>query len=106
MNSSNQKDQALEFLKADLPRFSKLYKECFLAVGRGAMLVYAKSALSKKLPNNHNYRTRQEILELFDAVESKEKLGGMIDLYEPKEEGILVLITDYSYATYFVTVNF
>ncbi|EIC21661.1 hypothetical protein Thi970DRAFT_01881 [Thiorhodovibrio frisius] len=70
------------------------------------MLVYAKSALSKKLPNNHNYRTRQEILELFDAVESKEKLGGMIDLYEPKEEGILVLITDYSYATYFVTVNF
>jgi hypothetical protein len=45
------------------------------------------------------------MLEVFDSPSSKEKLKGMLDNYDHKTEGIMALITDYSNATYFITVR-
>jgi len=43
------------------------------------------------------------MLEIFDNPDSKSRLADMIDNYDPKNEGIMTLITSYSNATFFVT---
>ena len=48
----------------------------------------------------------EEMLEIFDALASQAKLKNMIINYNQKKEGIMALITDYSNATYFITVKF
>lgn len=69
------------------------------------MLVYATDVIEKGLPNERNFRTKKEMLELFDAPASKTKLETLINNYDQHTEGILTLITSYSNATYFVTVK-
>jgi hypothetical protein len=100
-----QREQALSILDSKIRQLSKLYKECYLSMGRGALLVYANDIVAKGLPNKHNYRTKNEMLDLFDAPVSKAKLEALINNYDQKSEGILTLITSYSNATYFVTVE-
>jgi hypothetical protein len=102
----DQRDKALSILNSNLAHLSKVYKECFLSMGRGAMLVYAIDVVDGILPDEHNYRTKREILEVFDAPKSSEQLGKMIDNYNQSKEGIMTLITDYSNATFFVTFKF
>ena len=101
----SQRDQALLILDSKIRQLSKLYKECYLSIGRGALLVYANDVIEKGLPNEHNYRTKNEILDLFDAPDSKAKLEVLINNYDQQTEGILTLITSHSNATYFVTVK-
>jgi hypothetical protein len=101
----SQRDQALSILDSKLRQLSKLYKECYLSIGRGALLVYANDVIQKGFPGEHNYRKKNEILELFDAPDSKAKLEDLINNYDQNNEGILTLITSYSNATYFVTVK-
>ena len=105
MSAINQRDNALSVFDSNLPQLSKLYKECFLAMGRGAMLVYASDVIEGRLPQNHNYRKKEEILEVFDAPTSHDELEEMIDKYDYKNEGIMTLITSYSNATFFVTIK-
>lgn len=70
------------------------------------MLIYASNIIEKKFPNQYDYRTKKEMLEIFDAPKSAMELGDLIDNYHQNTEGILTLITNYSNATYFVIVKF
>lgn len=105
MSAITQRDQALATLDAQLKPLSKLYKECYLSQGRGALLLYARDVVANKLPTKSDYRTEEEILEVFDAPASFAELKDMTSNYDPKNEGILTLITDYANATYFITVK-
>lgn len=105
MSAITQRDQALSILDSKLTLLSKLYKECYLSMGRGALLVYARNVIEKELPNEHDYRTKEEMLDVFDDPASHDQLEGMINYYDQKNEGILALITSYSNATFFVTVK-
>jgi len=104
--AATQRDQALSILEKHLAILSKLYKECYLSKGRGALLVYAANLIEKGLPAQHEYRTKEESFDIFDDLGSRSQLENMIDNYDPKKEGILMLITSYSNAAYFVTVKF
>ncbi len=68
-------------------------------------MAYAIDIIEKDGPNKHNYRTKKEILDLFDAPSDNDKLSLMIGNYNQRTEGIMVLITDFSNASYFITVN-
>jgi hypothetical protein len=103
MNAETQRDQALSILDSKLKKLSKLYKECYLSSGRGAIMVYASDVIEKDGPKEHDYRTKEEILEVFDNPSSQVTLKQMIDNYNQKNEGIMALITDYSNATYYIT---
>ncbi len=70
MSAIAQRDKALSVLDSNLVQLSSLYKECFLSIGRGAMLIYASDIIKGKLPNKHNYREKEEILDVFDASNS------------------------------------
>jgi hypothetical protein len=105
MSAIAQRDKALSVLDSNLVQLSSLYKECFLAMGRGAMIVYAIDIIEGRLPNKHNYRNNKEILDVFDASNSYDELKKMIDNYDHSQEGIMTLITSYSNATFFVTVK-
>ena len=105
MSAIAQRDKALSVLDSNLAELSTLYKECFLEMGRGAMLIYASDIIEGRLPNKYNYRKKDEILDVFDAPASHAELEKMIDNYDQKHEGIMTLVTSYSNATFFVTVK-
>ena len=88
MSAIAQRDKALSVLDSNLAKFSSLYKESFLAMGRGAMLLYATDIIEGRLPNKHNYRKKEEILDVFDASTSHDELERIINnyliTYEPK----------------------
>jgi len=99
----SQRDQALSILDSNLKKLSNLYKECYLSMRRGVLIVYASDVIKRGVPSKIDYRTKEEILEVFDAPSSHAELEQMIDSYDPKTEGIMTLITSYSNATFFVT---
>jgi hypothetical protein len=103
MTAQQQRDQALGILEDNLPTLSKLYKQCYLSMGRGALLVYARDVIKRGVPNEHDYRTKEEILEVYDAKQTHAELEKMIDNYDQNSEGIMTLITEFSNATFFVT---
>ena len=103
MNAESQRDKALSILNSRLAQLSKLYKECYLSSGRGALMVYASDVIEKGIPKEYDYRTKEEMLEVFDMPSSQATLSEMIEKYSQKKEGIMALITDYSNATYFIT---
>ncbi len=105
MSAINQRDKALSILDSNLSQLSKLYDECFLEMGRGSMFVYASNVIKGKLPSKYDYRNKKEILDVFDAPTSKAELEEMIDKYDYKYEGIMTMITNYSNATFFITVK-
>ncbi|MDH3346615.1 MAG: hypothetical protein OEM02_00745 [Desulfobulbaceae bacterium] len=105
MTLEQQRDQAIYILNEDLSNLSVLYKECFLSMGRGALLVYAKTIIDGIFPGKIDYRTKKQMLDVFDKPSDHADLKKMIDNYNPKKEGIMTLITDYSNATYYITVN-
>jgi len=103
MSAILERDHALNILEAKSSQLSKLYRECYLSMGRGALMAYTTDVIENGVPNEHNYRTKEEILGIFNAPTSHAKLGKMIDNYEQKREGIMTLITSFSNATFFVT---
>ena len=105
MSAIKQRDKAFSILDSNMAELSKLYKECFLAMGRGAMLIYASSVIEGRFPNKNDYRKKEEILDVFDAPTSHAELKEMIDKYNYNNEGIMALITNCSKATFFVTVK-
>ena len=105
MSAITQRDKALLVIDSNLAQLSTLYKECFLAMGRGALLIYAADIIEGRFPNKHNYRKKEEILDVFDALTSHDKLERMIDNYDNKHEGIMTLVTGDSNSTFFVTVK-
>jgi hypothetical protein len=105
MSAERQRDQALKLLEPKLSQLSTLFKECYLSSGRGAVMVYASDIINGARPKKPDYRNNEEMLALFDSPSSKAKLGELMGNYNPNTEGIMVLITDDSNATYFITVK-
>ena len=105
MSAINERDDALSNLNPNLSHLSKLYRQCYLSMGKGALLIYAKDVIANRLPSKIDYTTKEELLDIFDSPTSQGKLINMVDNYNPRTEGILILITSHSNATFFVTVN-
>jgi hypothetical protein len=105
MSAHEERNKALSLLGENIAYISRLYKECFLEVGRGAMLVYASDVIEGGLPTKYDYRNKKEILEFYDDPSSHLKLKSLIDDYDYKKEGIMTLITSHSNATFFITVK-
>lgn len=103
MNSDvTERERALSILESQMNEISVVFKRCYLSSGRGVLLLYSQDVkLSNKVVDS-SYRTENEALDLFDSEKSKIDLKKMVREYEPKKEGILVLITK-SNATWFVT---
>lgn len=74
MSAIKQRDKALSILDSKLAQLSKLYKECFLTMGRGAMLIYASRVIEGRFPGKYDYRKKEEILDVFDAPASHAEL--------------------------------
>jgi hypothetical protein len=100
-----ERDRALSILGKDLGHLTKLFKECFLEQGRGALLLHTQFVLKQTIPNKSDYRAKEEIVDLFEDEKSRTEIAKMVDEYEPKESGILVLITQQANATYYITVK-
>ena len=105
MNEEDEKNQALSVLGNNLIELSKTYKECFLAKGKGSMVVYATDIINSRMPKMIDYNPKKETYDFFDDEESQNKWHEMIDMYNPRKEGILLLITSFSNRSYFITVK-
>jgi hypothetical protein len=103
MYATTQRDKALAILNAHLTALRTLYKACFLALGKGGLLIYAEDVIKGSLPGKESYRTRAEMLEVFDEPDSQSRLAKLLDSYDPRKEGIMTLITADANATFFVT---
>ncbi|MDD2390458.1 MAG: hypothetical protein PHP23_12100 [Desulfobacterales bacterium] len=64
MSTIIQRDQALSMLDSKLTLLSKLYKECYLSMGRGALLVYPKKVIERGLPTKGSLRNKFAILSV------------------------------------------
>ena len=79
MSANSQRDQALSILESNLTKLTKLYNECYRSMKRGALLVYARDIIKMGMPSEIDYRSKKEILEVFDAPNSRAELKQMID---------------------------
>lgn len=101
-----QRNKAIEILQDRLSLVSNVFRKGYLARGRGSLLLYAANVINNKKISVENYRDRKESLFLFDVEKSKITLAHMIDSYDPKTQGIVMLISsDSSNATWFITVT-
>ena len=100
-----QRDKAIEILQNRLSHLSNIFRKAYLARGRGSLLLYAEDVIKNQHLSEANYRDRKESLFLYDDENSKNELAQMIDNYDPKTQGIMMLISsDSSNATWFITV--
>ena len=100
-----QRDKAIEILQYKLSQVSNVFREGYLARGRGSLLLYTEDVIKNQHVSVENYRDRKESLFLYDDEKSKNELAQMIDNYDPKTQGIMMLISsDSSSATWFFTV--
>ena len=103
-SSVKEREEALEILGEQLFQLSKVYSESFLKKGRGALVVHTTFLDTNHKFNSIDYHNKKESLDLFDDEKSRQDLKDLIKSYDPKNEGILILITKSS-ATWFVTVK-
>ena len=106
MPAIKERDQALSILDLKLEELSIIYKTCYQSMGKGALLVYAEDIISEHIPSEMDYRTKKEMFEVFYNPKPQASLGGMLDNYNPKKEGVMALITSHANATFFVTFKF
>ena len=103
MNESiNERERALALLESQMNEISMLFKVCHLKKGRGALVLYSHQVKEDHKVNEINYNSQEDAIDLFDDHKSKNDLKDMVTNYDPKKEGILILITD-SMATWFIT---
>ncbi len=101
-----ERDQALSILDSDLNRLASLYERCYQKKGKGALLVFASVIIKGVFPSKIEYRTKKQILKIFGDPASQKELGEMIDGYDPRNKGIMTLVTSHSNASFFVTFKF
>ncbi|MEI6126722.1 MAG: hypothetical protein WCQ99_09250 [Pseudomonadota bacterium] len=100
--SIKERDTALQLLEEQKYSLSVIYRESYLNKGRGSLIVHTYLLEIGHQLSVLDFRNRHESIELFDNKKSRRELTEMIDGYDPKREGILVLITK-SNATWFAT---
>ncbi len=103
--SIQEKETTLKLVNNHIDLLSILYKECYLQKGRGALILHPFHVENIPQLSCIDYNTRDQSLDLFDNKKSRKDLANLIDNYDPKIQGILVLITR-SNVTWFVTVKF
>ena len=102
-SSIQERENTLKIIDNYLNFLSRIYRECYLQKGRGAIVLYPFHAENVPRLSCVDYNTKDQSLDLFDNRKSREDLAKLIDNYDPKKQGILILITK-SNATWFVTV--
>ena len=102
--SNREKETTLKLLDKHLDFLSRLYKECYLQKGRGALILYPFHVENVPQLSCIDYNNREQSLDLFDNKKSRKDIAKLIDSYDPKIQGVLILIT-ISNATWFVTVK-
>ncbi len=101
-----QRNKAIEILQDKISHVSNVFRKGYLENGRGSLLLYIEDVINDRKISKENYRDRDDSLFLFDYAKSKSKLAHMIDSYDPKTQGIVMLISsDPSNATWFITVT-
>lgn len=100
-----EREKALNILEKQLYQLSTVFKESYLKKGRGALVVHTFLLESNPQISSTDYNNKNESLALFDNAKSRKDLKELIDNYDPKNEGILVLITQSNNASWFITVK-
>ena len=103
-SSIQERDNTLEKLDKNLKYLSRIFRECHLQKGKGAIVLYPFHVDNILQLSCIDYNTKDQSLALFDNRKSREDLEKLIDSYEPRNQGIIVLITK-SNATWFVTTK-
>ncbi len=89
-----------------ISQVSNVFRKGYLENGRGSLLLYIEDIINDREISKEDYRNRDDSLFLFDYEKSKSKLAHMIDSYDPKTQGIVMLISsDPSNTTWFITVT-
>jgi hypothetical protein len=105
MTPMEERDKALSALDPFCPEISLVFRECYLSEGKGALLVYTDSVINGKIPDEYDYLTKNDVLAIIDGKDSQASLAALLSSYDPHTEGILVLITSSTNATFFITVK-
>ena len=103
MTPMEERDTALAALGPFWPDVSLVFRECYLSAGKGAVLVYTDPVINGTIPTCEEYLTRNDVLEMIDGKDAKAGLAALLGSYDPHSEGILVLITSATNATFFHT---
>ena len=103
-SSIQERENALENLDRKKYQLSKIFRECYLKKGRGALVAHTYLIEKDYQLSLIDFHSKKESMDLFDNQDSRLEIATMIDKYDPISEGILVLITQ-SNATWFVTVR-
>jgi len=103
-SSIQERENTLKKLDEHLNFISRIFRECYLQKGKGAIVLYPFHIDNILQLSCIDYNTKDQSLDLFDNRKSCKDLEKLIDNYEPKNQGILILITK-SNATWFVTIK-
>lgn len=99
-----ERENTLKTMEKHLNFLSRIYRECYLQKGRGAIVLYPFHVENVPQLTCVDYNTKDESLFLFDNRKSRNDIAVIIDNYDPKSHGVLILITKEN-ATWFVTVK-
>ena len=100
-----EREKSLKILEKQLYHLSNIFRESYLKKGRGALVIPTCLLDGDPQISSTNYNNRNESLALFDSANSREDLKKLIDNYDPRIEGILILITQSNNASWFITVK-
>jgi len=88
-----ERERSLNILEKQLPHLSTVFRESYLKKGRGALVIPTFLLEGNSQISSTDYNNRNESLALFDSAKSRKDLKKLINNYDPKTEGILILIT-------------
>jgi len=103
-SSIQERENTLKILEKQLYQISNTCRKSYLKKGRGALVVHTFLLERNHKLSSIDYNNKDESLDLFNNENSRRKLEKLIDNYDPKTEGILILITKTS-ATWFITAK-
>jgi len=103
-SSIQERENTLKKLDKHLIFLSKLFRECYLQKGRGAIVLYPFHVDNIIQLSCIDYNAKAQSLDLFDNRKSRKDIEKLIDNYDPNHQGILLLITK-SNTTCFVTIQ-
>jgi len=93
-SSIQERENTLKIIDKHLNFLSRIYRECYLQKGRGAIILYPFHVENVPQLSCVDYNTKDESLDLFDNRKSREDIAKLIKNYDPKYQGILILITN------------
>jgi hypothetical protein len=99
-----ERENTLIELEKQIHDISNVFRKSYLQKGRGALVAYTYLLEIDHKLSPIDYNTKVQSIDLFDNKKSRQKLSMLIDNYDPRTEGIMMVISK-SNATWFVTVK-